>query len=58
MRIQSTSEEHNQLYDNTHGQANLNLNLLIDDNSIFDGQTAQFRCHGTIHVGYVIFGDD
>jgi hypothetical protein len=44
--------------DNTDASLKLNLNLLIDDASITDSQSAAFLCNGSVHLVYAVLGDD
>lgn len=44
------------LIDNTDGDKNLNINLLIDDASI--SGTATFSVNGVINLAYIVLGDD
>lgn len=46
------------ILDNTAGDLELNLNLLIDDASITDSQSATFLCNGSLHLVYAVLGDD
>ncbi|MCP3665737.1 MAG: hypothetical protein GY696_25120 [Gammaproteobacteria bacterium] len=44
--------------DNTAGSMELNLNLLIDDNVITDDEDGTFAVTGTLHLAYIVLGDD
>lgn len=44
--------------DNTDGSMELNLNLLIDDASVTDGQSATFTATGELYLVYAVLGDD
>lgn len=44
--------------DNTDGSMELNLNLLIDDASITDSQSAVFLANGVVYLVYAVLGDD
>lgn len=46
------------IIDNTAGAMELNLNVLIDDNVITDDEDGTFALSGTLHIAYIVLGDD
>lgn len=54
----STQTENGQIFDNTDGSLELNLNLLIDDNVITDDEDGVFTVSGVLHIAYIVLGDD
>ena len=46
------------IIDNTAGDLELNLNVLIDDNVITDDEDGTFTLSGTLHIAYIVLGDD
>jgi hypothetical protein len=44
------------IIDNTAGDKNINLNVLIDDTSI--SGAAAFTVSGSVHIAYIVLGDD
>jgi len=45
------------IFDNTDGSLELNLNLLIDDADI-SADDVDFTIDGTVHIAYIVLGDD
>ncbi len=52
----SSSTENSNMFNNTDGSLELNVNLLIDDASI--SGDADFTAAGTVHLAIVMLGDD
>ena len=46
------------IIDNTAGDMELNLNILIDDNVITDAAVGTFVASGTLDLAYIVLGDD
>jgi hypothetical protein len=46
------------IFDNTAGDLELNLNILIDDNVITDTEDGVFTVTGHLHLAYIVLGDD
>jgi hypothetical protein len=44
------------IIDNTDGSLELNLNVIIDDTAI--SGAAAFLANGSVHVAYIVLGDD
>ena len=47
-----------QVFDNTDGSLELNLNLIIDTADYADGATANFTVNGYVELVYIVLGDD
>jgi hypothetical protein len=46
------------MFDNTDGSLELNLNLLVADASFTDSQSATFTVNGYVTLVYIVLGDD
>lgn len=46
------------IFDNTDGSLELNLNLLIDDAELTDSETIDVTATGELYIAYAILGDD
>lgn len=57
-RATSTSTEQGVIIDNTDGSKELNMNILIDDNVITDGEDGTFSVTGDLFISVVPLGDD
>ena len=58
VRAASTVTQNGTIIDNTAGTGELNLNLLVDAADITDAEDADMLVIGTLHLVYVILGDD
>lgn len=47
-----------EIFDNTDGSLELNLNLLIDAANIVDDESVEITLSGTIDLAYIVLGDD
>jgi|GEM_PF-2142572 len=54
----STQTEHGLIIDNTDGSLELNFNVLIDDNVITDAEDGVFVVTGSLHMAFIVLGDD
>lgn len=46
------------LFDNTDGAMEVNLNFIVDAGDIADGATASFTVDGYVELVYIVLGDD
>jgi len=46
------------IIDNTDGSAEININLITDDNDVTDSTAVDLTVSGELHIAYIILGDD
>lgn len=46
------------ILDNTDGSLELNLNVILDANEVTNGQEVTLRATGSLHLAYIVLGDD
>lgn len=50
--------EQGAILDNTDGSLELNLNVLLDANEVTNGEDVDIRAQGTVHLAFIVLGDD
>lgn len=58
VRGTSTTTEQGAIFDNTAGDLEVNLNVLLDANMVTNAQTVAIRATGFVHLAYIVLGDD
>jgi hypothetical protein len=54
----ASAADASEVFNNTDGTLEINLNMITDDNSITDSLAATFTVNGYVELVYIVLGDD
>ncbi len=54
----ASAADASEVFDNTDGSLEVNLNLIVDTADYADGATANFTVNGYVELVYIVLGDD